>query len=569
MTSSELSNALNPYINQPRHRPTYQTPYEHPPQPQPQPYIPHRSELEHAFSEPPPPPPPPANVAPARQPNPANVQAVQELLRIVASTRESQEIERQRRLEWEREQEVKYAQRQTEMEKKISELTQEVISLRATQNQPTPPNSGLLTPQFLMSPALAIQPSPQPVSPISPVSQPSPYSYPPFVQGSSNQPFLDPQSYDQQFQQSPHPEPIGGLLEMPLHSLTPSPSPHLSAIQPNQAHHTVSAPVSRSHGKKRQSSELSSDDDESNSSDSSSTSNRRIKRSSHHDTRCLTIHHAMRKHLILMMMLENDKHLPDSHTEGLALGANDPVRFVWEKTTKQSVHNSRMKARVISDLKDNRRKYRHVPDKDFGKKSLESTFEACFVTLRQKFKAQQDPELAQKSKQREDAKARRARHVSRKKTKLNARADARMRFDALEHVIFDGALQLECMSSEDSGDDGDGSVLYTRGHQWRSCRLQRFYNILDDEERADKALMPKRGVGRKERCSGPPKEFALPPDRIATWMISKQWIKASEARYPDIVNALAKRIEDPRFDWGNFHLLGEESDDESETYTYL
>jgi hypothetical protein len=116
-----------------------------------------------------------------------------------------------------------------------------------------------------------------------------------------------------------------------------------------------------------------------------------------------------------MMQLETDKELPDSHTEGAALEPDDPVRFVWDKTTKQSVHNSRMKARIMNDIKENTKLYKHIPRKDFNKKILEATFEQCFVTFRQKFRAQRDALTAQNLKRREDAKARRARRVSRRK----------------------------------------------------------------------------------------------------------------------------------------------------------
>ncbi|KAG5341929.1 hypothetical protein C0989_006772 [Termitomyces sp. Mn162] len=563
MPSSELSNALNPYANQPRPRPSYAVPYDQLAPPQPQPYVPHRSELELAISEHPPPPPyatpvsahpySPNAVAP-RQPNPASIQAVQELLRMVASTREAQEVERKRRLEWEREQEAKYVQQREAMERKLQELTKEVITLRASNNvDPTPSSSGLLTPQHMMSPTLAIQQSPQLATPVSPVSS---FPYPPFVQGSSNQ---HQQLYDNRFQPSPHPEP--SVLQTPISAVTPSPSPHLNSVQPiQQRPQNPSAPSSR--GKKRQNSELSSDS-ESSGSEGPSTNSHRVKPSQH----------AMRAHILRMMKVDTDKELPDSHTEGVNLGPNDPVRFVWDKTTKQSVHNTRMKTRILADIKSNRKKYKHVPDKDFGKKNLESCFESCFVTLRQKFKAQHNPDDAQKYKQREDNKARRARHASRKKLKLNNRAEARLKVDALQHVTFDGALQIECMSSDDSDDDGSGSrslgILYTRGHQWRSSRLKRFYDILDEEEKQDKYLQPKRGMGKKERCVGPPKDFALPPEGVGTWMISKHWIKASQTKYPDLLTVLSKRVEDsPGFDWEGFDVLGEESDapdDELET----
>lgn len=116
-----------------------------------------------------------------------------------------------------------------------------------------------------------------------------------------------------------------------------------------------------------------------------------------------------------MMHLETDHELPDSHIESIALGPEDPVRFVWDKTTKQSVHNCRMKTRVMNDIKENSKLYKHVPRKDFNKKTLDGIFEQCFVTFRQKFRAQRDALTAQNLKKREDAKARRARHGSRRK----------------------------------------------------------------------------------------------------------------------------------------------------------
>jgi hypothetical protein len=124
----------------------------------------------------------------------------------------------------------------------------------------------------------------------------------------------------------------------------------------------------------------------------------------------------MRSHLLRVMQLEDDKQLPDGHVEGTVIGPNDPVRFVWDKTPKQSVHNGRMKERVLRDLRANRQLYKHVPDKNFNKKSLESVFDQAFVTLRQKFRGQRDKAVAVNQKQREDIKAMRSRRLSRKKT---------------------------------------------------------------------------------------------------------------------------------------------------------
>lgn len=115
------------------------------------------------------------------------------------------------------------------------------------------------------------------------------------------------------------------------------------------------------------------------------------------------------------MQLETDKALPDSHIEGTPLASNEPIRFVWDKTPKQSVHNGRMKARFLADIKANRRLYKHVAEKDFNKKSLDAAFDQAFVTLRQKFRAQRDASAALALKRREETKALKARHLSRKK----------------------------------------------------------------------------------------------------------------------------------------------------------
>lgn len=123
----------------------------------------------------------------------------------------------------------------------------------------------------------------------------------------------------------------------------------------------------------------------------------------------------MRLHILYMMDLDTDRDLPDSHPESTSLAPSDPIRFVWDKTTKQSVHNARMKKRVIEDIRENRMLYKRVTNKDFNKKQLDASFEQYFVTLRQKFKKQRDEEFAHNYRQREDAKARKARHLSRRK----------------------------------------------------------------------------------------------------------------------------------------------------------
>jgi len=278
----------------------------------------------------------------------------------------------------------------------------------------------------------------------------------------------------------------------------------------------------------------------------------------------------MRIHILKMMDVETDKELPDGHAEGTQLDSSEPIRFVWDKTTKQSVHNGRMKTRILEDIKENQHRYKDVSSKDFSKKTLDAAFEQCFVTFRQKFKTQRDELAASHLKKREDGKARKARHLSRRKNKLNNRAEARNKIETFEHVTFDGALQLDCMSSEESDYEIDPhsfqptAYLKTHGYGWRSTRLLRFYYALDEEERIDSSTKPKRGQGKKERRIGLNKEdFSLPPPGVATWMISRRWYKASLATHPDLPNSLSKLIDDPvGFDWTNFHELGDESADE-------
>ena len=124
------------------------------------------------------------------------------------------------------------------------------------------------------------------------------------------------------------------------------------------------------------------------------------------------------------------------------------------------------------------------------------------------------------------------------------------------------------MSSEESDFETDpvssqpSAILRSQGYAWRSTRLLRFFSVLDEEEKGDTATKPKRGVGRKERRVGPPREeFWLPPQGIASWMISRRWYKASLNIHPDLPELLSKLVVDPEFNWTRFHDLGEESAD--------
>jgi hypothetical protein len=128
---------------------------------------------------------------------------------------------------------------------------------------------------------------------------------------------------------------------------------------------------------------------------------------------------------------------------------------------------------------------------------------------------------------------------------------------------------MECMSSEESASEdetGRSTTIYRiRGLPWRSIRLRNFYTTLDEGDQADKNFRPKRGVGRRERCLGPPKDgFFMPPKGVATWMISRRWLNLLQMTNPELVELLKDLVVDPPgFDWSRVFGLGmEESGDE-------
>lgn len=137
-----------------------------------------------------------------------------------------------------------------------------------------------------------------------------------------------------------------------------------------------------------------------------------------------------------------------------------------------------------------------------------------------------------------------------------------------EHVTFDGALQMECMSSEESEEEEDAArgmrttIFRIRGFTWRSLRLQRFFDALDEEDKADNEQRPRRGVGRRERFGGPPKDgILIPPKGIASWMISKRWVRDMAASHGEVVGILKEVVVDPAgFDCVGYGVLGDESE---------
>ncbi|KAI0375523.1 hypothetical protein BV20DRAFT_959504 [Pilatotrama ljubarskyi] len=610
MSSSELSNALNPdVVQRPRRRhaaPSGPSTSTVTATPVLQPPIPHRSELELAIV--PPPQSAVSQVTPeqhAVQQPPRNANPVLELCRVVATAREAAAVERQRRIAWEREQEAKQAQREMEMERQILEMRQELTLLKAyISMQPHIPQTAAAQGQAFVNtiPTTAhiepaspsAEPSPQtPLSPISPVPQHPQVQQPMFVEGSSTRPLasVHPPSPSQGFTHLGH---SSLSVLSPPSSTAPSPqvapaiarsssfltesSEGLAPPTPQSTGPSVT-PVPRSprpepSSRKRPRHVLDDNDelnDESEDSDDATSDGPRERRNGH-DSRCLTIHHAMRIHIRKMMQLGRDDELPESHFEGAPISADQPVRFVWNKTTKQSAHNAAMKRRIVNDVKANRTSYKHVPDKDFHKKTLETVFDQVFTTLRQKFKAQKDATAATRLQRRENNKALKARRLQRKKAKLSNRVDARKKIDAFAQPVFETALHQDCMSSEESDgeyiENGEKvQVFRTRGPSWRSARLRRYYAILDEQDRIEKSMKPKRGLGRRVRREGPPKEgLFLPPKGVAPWMVSKRWLQETEMTRPDLADALRELIVDVDEQENEVArvILGEdESEDES------
>ncbi|KAI9448140.1 hypothetical protein H4582DRAFT_1898809 [Lactarius indigo] len=515
MPTSELTDALNPFVGQQQQQQqsyseqqTYTQPFQAAPPPQSSSFVPHRSELEYAISEPPPPPRPKLDAA----------HLIQELLRALNVTREAQESEYRRRVAWEQELEAKYQQRQVETETQLEEMKREIACLK-----------------ICVASLLDQRPHD--------TAQASGSVYPHEASGVANSEGSSRQST------------IVERMSIDV------PSPSASPVSPSGKGETPSP-----------------NDGESDSGDSESEASQPLngprpqRRTNNHDKRCYTIQTAMRRHIYRVLGVSPEDGLPHSHHEGLPLSINEPVRFVWEKTIKQSKHNAQMKDRVLADLRANRRLYRHVPEADFSPKSVSSAFDQAFSTFRQKYKAQLDPTVSLTVKTREEHKAMKSRRLHRKKFKRDQRIAMRERTQAFAHSTFDGAMELECMSSEESNEDSKlgvmkDKVLKIRGIPWRSNRLLKFYSVLDEDDRLDKSLRPKRGLGRRDRDEGPPKDgLTIPPKGVASWMISRRWLRDVQLVHPEVLRAVQELVHDPPgFDWTKFDALGYETDDERMT----
>ena len=187
--------------------------------------------------------------------------------------------------------------------------------------------------------------------------------------------------------------------------------------------------------RKRTASPPSGDDESSDYDGLPLDTSRPNKRINGHDTRRLTIQvcrvvsgrpslllivtsfeqHVMRSHLNQLMAITEDGPLPANHIEGAPLTDDEPVRFIWARTIKQSQHNARMKKRVINDLIRSKELYEHVPQEEFTAENLDTVFDQTFSTLRSKYKAQTDANVAQRRKEKEINKMIKTRRNNRKR----------------------------------------------------------------------------------------------------------------------------------------------------------
>lgn len=125
----------------------------------------------------------------------------------------------------------------------------------------------------------------------------------------------------------------------------------------------------------------------------------------------------MRVHIYRSMGVTPKDLLPDAHIEGAPLSPEDPVRFVWQRTVKQSPHNAAMRKRILTDIRMQRQYlYPDVPEAEFERRRLEAAFDQAFKTMKEKWKAQNDGHVAVYQRHREDMKAQKARRRERKKT---------------------------------------------------------------------------------------------------------------------------------------------------------
>jgi hypothetical protein len=222
-------------------------------------------------------------------------------MRVISATQQAQQRESQRRLAWEREQEARNAQRQADMEHRVSAMFEEIKALRSTLDALNSSNSAsaVVSPPNTASPPSSQLPttpaSIQPASPTSPLSQPA-------LTQSHPQRMLDrelpnncspasPTNYyrdrSNSVQTQPYQQHSFQVSSVPSNHdlLTPGTSPQLAE---SSARTYPTSPRPRKRRKERDFSPSS--EGGSSSSSSSSVARRPRKRRNNHDTQCYTIH---------------------------------------------------------------------------------------------------------------------------------------------------------------------------------------------------------------------------------------------------------------------------------------
>lgn len=267
-------------------------------------------------------PPQPVPPTPTHDVPPSTDQFAQ-ILRLLTESQEAAACERQRRIQWEKEQEARYSQRDAEIQEKFSSMQERITELTELVNTSRAPTtaSEVSTPASFNGPTFPTleQPYIPPETPFSPAAH-SPYApSPTFVQGSSRQPYMVhplamsmPATPVAAFSPVPimthatstplphtphipapqiplsilphlhlHPHPFTDMSTSPTASFPATPANHPSAASPPSG--TQPNPRKRP---------ATTDDDEDNSSERprSPRDGKPAKRVNGHDNRCLTIH---------------------------------------------------------------------------------------------------------------------------------------------------------------------------------------------------------------------------------------------------------------------------------------
>ena len=163
--------------------------------------------------------------------------------------------------------------------------------------------------------------------------------------------------------------------------------------------------------------------------------------------------------------------------------------------------------------------------------------------------------------------------------KFSNRVSTREKHDEFSHNAFDAAFHIECISSEESGEDEDArglhlddegheknKVLFIRFLAWRSLRLHHLFEMVDRCEEEDRKTKQRRGIGRLPRKVSSPKDGnPLPPAGTPRWMVSKRWLRDAVATNPKLGKILEDIIkpDDGEGLWQVVNsVVGPESDDE-------